>query len=78
MKAMKNSLKPGVSSPRITLMNEKTTQISQRALFATDSSKRTRALEKFRQLNEATIQALRQAGLEREQREEQAKPAKTH
>ena len=45
------------------------TFVTQKEQFAKDSSKRARALEKFRLLNEATMKALRRAGLEREEKE---------
>ena len=69
MNPKRNSLKPGELSPMITLMKTETILVTQRERFATDSSRRARALEKFRKLNEATIQALRRAGEEREQKE---------
>jgi hypothetical protein len=40
-------------------------------VFANDSSKRARALEKFRKLNEATMNALRTAGAERKRKEQE-------
>jgi hypothetical protein len=50
-------------------MNKETTQTSTQDQFGGDSAKRQRALEKMRILNEATLNALRKAGAERQRKE---------
>ena len=56
-------------------MKTATIQPSTPGRFATGSSKRPSVDERIRQLNEATLSALRKAGLARKAKEEQEKLA---
>src|SRR5487761_2404513 len=67
----KNWLKPGGKQRRITSMKTATIEISQPAQSAADSSRRERAEARFRKLDEATLNALRQAGAARTKKEQE-------
>jgi hypothetical protein len=56
-------------------MKKEAILVTQRVRFAADSSMQARAMEKFRLLNAATLKALRQAGEERELKDQAQKVA---
>jgi hypothetical protein len=56
-------------------MKKEAILVTQRVRFAADSSMQVRAMEKFQLLNAATLKALRQAGEERELKDQAQKVA---